>query len=74
MSKGIIWVIVCLALIIGGCSGDSAKELFETAELEVLQNNPKHAQQLYQELLQEYPDSPYAAQAKERLADLQAQQ
>jgi outer membrane protein assembly factor BamD (BamD/ComL family) len=54
-----------------GC-GDSAEQLFETAKLEELQNSPQHASELYQEILDRHPDSPYADQARERLAAIEA--
>jgi outer membrane protein assembly factor BamD (BamD/ComL family) len=59
----------CLALALLGC-GDQAKELFETAQFEELQSNAPHARQLYQEIVDQYPASPYAAQARERLGAL----
>lgn len=61
--------LLCLALLLAGC-GDKAKDLFETAQFEEKQFNPEHAGQLYQEILNKYPDSPYAAQARARLAEL----
>ncbi len=59
----------CLALLLLGCS-DRAKELYETAQFEERQFNAEHAGKLYQEILSKYPDSPYAAQARERLEAL----
>ena len=63
-------ILICLfALAMGvmGCSGDSAKDLYETAQLEELQKNREHAQQLYEEILQKHPNSEYAKKAEERL-------
>ena len=48
-----------------------AQELFETAELEELQNNQDHARQLYQEIIRKFPDSEYAKNAEERLSRLE---
>ncbi len=59
----------CLVLALFGC-GDQAKELFDTAQLEERQYNAPHARQLYQEIIDTYPDSPYAVQARERLGAL----
>lgn len=56
----------CLALALLGC-GDPAKDLFETAQLEERQYNAPHARQLYQQIVDNHPGSPYAAQARERL-------
>lgn len=60
---------LCCALALAGC-GDRPRELFETAQFEERQFNADHASQLYREILEKYPDSPYAAQARERLAAL----
>ena len=61
-----------LSLFLSGCSGDKAKDLLETAELEERQMNVPHAQQLYEELIRLYPSSPQAQTARERLAKLNA--
>ncbi len=61
-------ILLALGLLLGGAGcTDKAKELFETAKLEELQNNPEHAAKLYQEILKDHPKSPYAEQAKARL-------
>jgi TolA-binding protein len=39
--------------------------------LEEKQNNKPHATQLYRQIVEEYPDAPYADQAKTRLAELE---
>jgi TolA-binding protein len=58
------------ALSGGACSDRRAEELFDTAQLEELQNSPEHARQLYRELIDTYPESPYAAEAQTRLEAL----
>jgi TolA-binding protein len=63
-------LVLCLALVLAGC-GDRAKELYETAQFEEKQTNAEHAGKLYREIIEKYPDSPYAAQAKARLAELE---
>ena len=60
---------VMLMLPLAGC-GDGAEEVFETAQFEEVQNNREHARKLYNRILRDYPDSPFAAKAKERLAAL----
>jgi TolA-binding protein len=62
-------ITVCLTLF--GCSGDNAQSLFETAQLEELQHNTEHAEKLYREIIDKYPQSPYAEQAKDRLSAMQ---
>lgn len=59
-----------LLLLLFGC-GDKPKDLFDTAQLEEKQNNRPHATKLYRRIVEEYPDSPYAHQAKTRLAELE---
>jgi TolA-binding protein len=63
---------VMLSVLLGGCTGDKAKELLETAELEERQMNVPHAKQLYEEVIRLYPSSPQAQTARERLAKLNA--
>ena len=63
-------ILICLfelSMGVMGCSGDSAKDLYETAQLEELQKNRAHALQLYEEILQKHPNSEYAKKAEERL-------
>ncbi len=59
-----------LALPLAGC-GDGAEEMFETAQFEEVQNNREHARKLYNRILRDHPDSPFATKAKERLAALE---
>ncbi len=68
MREKIILLLLSLALAFSACSGNKAEELFETAKLEELQNAPDHAMQLYQEIVDKYPESEYALKAKERLS------
>lgn len=67
----------CLAggLLLGGvaacASADrAAQESFELAEFEERQGNVEHARQLYQEILNRYPQSEWAHKAKGRLETL----
>ena len=62
--------LLSLLLLVVGC-GDKAKDLFDTAQLEEKQNNRPHATKLYRQIVEDYPDSPYANQAKSRLAELE---
>lgn len=65
-------VLICaLAISLPACTKDGAKELYETAQLEELQNNPAHAKELYREILRKYPDSELAKKAGERLKALE---
>jgi outer membrane protein assembly factor BamD (BamD/ComL family) len=59
-----------LLLLLVGC-GDKAKDLYDTAQLEEKQNNRPHATKLYRQIVEKYPDSPYANQAKARLTELE---
>jgi len=70
MRSSILIIIVICLVSITGCSGDTPKELFETAKLEELQNNPDHARKLYQEIIKDHPESKYAKDAEKRLVTL----
>jgi outer membrane protein assembly factor BamD (BamD/ComL family) len=59
-----------IALGLSGCTGDSAKEMYETAQFEERQNNQAHAKQLYEAIIKDFPNSEYAPKAGERLAQL----
>jgi TolA-binding protein len=63
------WLVICLVLALAGC-GDRAKDLFETAQFEEKQTNTEHAGKLYRQIIDKYPKSAYAAQAKARLEAL----
>lgn len=66
--------IFCLLFffLLLACS-DRAADMYDTAQLEERQRNIDHARQLYSEILEEYPDSPYAEKARERLQELPKQ-
>lgn len=68
------WIVIVLAAIsfcmFSACSADQAKDLFETAQFEELQNNREHAEQLYKEIISKYPDSTYSRKAAARLAEI----
>lgn len=60
---------IVLATTLAACSS-SADELLETARFEELQRNVPQATKLYQQILDRYPNTPEAAEAKARLAIL----
>jgi len=70
MKKRMLVIVIIAVIALLSCSGDNASELFETAKFEELQNNRKHAVQLYEDIIKKYPQSEYADKAKERLAAL----
>ena len=70
MRQIVLILMVIIATVLSGCSGNGAEQLFDTAKLEELQNNREHATKLYQEIIQKYPESDYAKRAKERLSVL----
>lgn len=70
MKRGLIVFLMMAGVVVFGCSDKKAKELFETAQLEELQNNSQHAMKLYEEILRSYPESDYARQARDRLVIL----
>lgn len=70
MKVVILSLLILFSVSVSGCSGDQAKTLMDTALLEEKQHNPDHARQLYQEIIQKYPDSPFAKDAQKRLTGL----
>lgn len=70
MKQGVLIFFLLAALMLSGCSGGKAAELYDTAGFEELQNNKEHALQLYQEIIKKYPDSEYAKKAEERISQL----
>lgn len=68
--KRMLVLVMVLTGLMGACSADKSKELFETAQFEEKQNNKEHARQLYQEIVTKYPKSPLAKQAAGSLATL----
>ncbi len=56
-------------LSFSACSNPEAQslKLYETAQFEEEQFNIKHATELYEEILEKYPESASADQAKKRL-------
>lgn len=63
-------IVLGLAFTLAAC-GDRAKELYQTAQLEEKQFNQAHAVELYRQIVEKYPESPYAEQARGRLAALE---
>ena len=59
------FVTACLLLLLAGY-GDKAKDFYNPAQLEEKQFNKPHATKLYWQIVEEYPNSPYANQAKIR--------
>ncbi len=57
-------------VFVAACSGSGAKELYETAQFEELQNNHRHALQLYEEIVRDYPTSEFAKKSSERILKL----
>jgi hypothetical protein len=62
--------VILLGLAFTSCTGDKAKEILETAELEERQMNVPHAKQLYEDVIRLYPSSKEAEVARARLAAL----
>ena len=64
------WAVgVLLFSLLVGC-GEDPTQLLETARFEEQQNNLLHAQELYEQIIRDHPDSPQAQTAKERMAEL----
>lgn len=60
------FIMIC-AVSFFSCTGENAKELYNTAQFEELQKNTVHANELYEEIIKKYPESEYAEKAREKL-------
>ena len=66
-----LFLACCLVTLLAGC-GDKAKDFVrDGAARRRKQFNKPHATELYRQIVEQYPDSPYASQAKNRLAELE---
>jgi hypothetical protein len=54
------WLVAC---------GEDPQQLFETAQFEEQQQNRAHAQELYERILRDHPESAAARKAEERLKE-----
>ncbi|MBF0320747.1 MAG: hypothetical protein HQL01_13190 [Nitrospirae bacterium] len=71
MVRRFIFILAATAaIVLSSCGGESPKSMFETAQFEELQNNQKHAKELYEEILKKYPNTDYAQKSRERLEKL----
>ena len=68
--KFVILLMITVALVVSACAVENGEGLYETAQFEELQNNPEHARELYEELIEKYPDSEYAGKSKARISAL----
>ena len=68
----LILLFSSLFLTAQACSSkeDRAAELYSIAEFEEQQFNVEHATELYQEILEKYPDTSWAERATKRLDGL----
>lgn len=70
MKRLVLIFCAALAIAFAGCSGNNAAELYETAQLEELQQNHEHAMSIYQEIIERYPEGKHAENARARLSAL----
>jgi len=68
--KFVILLMITAALAVSACAVENGEGLYETAQFEELQNNPEHAKELYEEMIEKYPESEYAAKARARISEL----
>ena len=67
--RSLVLLLIVLANL-AGCMRSGAAELMETAKFEELQQNVPHARELYHQIVTDFPDSPEAKQARDRLTAL----
>jgi len=66
--------LLSLSIAFTGCAEQKAGEIYEIAQFEELQENWKHANQLYKEIIFKYPETEVASKAKKQLAKLLKEQ
>ena len=62
--------LICLIFLLMVSCGQSPRQLFETAEFEMLQTNYPHATKLYRQILEKHPESEFADKARRRLKEI----
>jgi len=68
----LLFISATLGMFSACSSADErAHELYSIAELEEEQRNLEHATQLYKELIDKYPHTPWADQAAARLHEIE---
>lgn len=73
MKKIFYLALLSLQLFLSSC-GDRPKQLFETAEFEMIQTNYPHASQLYQEIIEKHPNSKFVVESRKRLDEIRAKE
>jgi hypothetical protein len=61
------WFGIGLLLGLLIACGEDPRQLYETALFEEQQQNQAHAQELYERIIQQHPDSEFAEKARQRL-------
>ncbi len=64
-------IALLLGIVLGACGGEGPESLYGTAQFEETQTNFEHARQLYNQIIENYPDSEVAQKAKGRLEVLE---
>lgn len=59
-------------IMVWGC-GEDPRQLYETAQFEEQQHNRAHAQELYEQVIQQHPGSEFAEKARKRLEALKTE-
>ena len=67
MKKYILILLTVCCTALTACSSNQGKQQLETAQFEEKQNNKEHAIKLYEEVVTQYPGSPNAKTAQDRL-------
>ncbi|MCH8040757.1 MAG: hypothetical protein IH977_10500 [Nitrospinae bacterium] len=64
-------IALLLGIVLGACGGEGPESLYDTAQFEEKQTNFEHARQLYNQIIENYPDSEFAQKAQGRLERLE---
>ena len=61
------WIGLCLLCGMLLACGEDPRQIFETAQFEEQHHNRAHAQELYEQLILQFPESEFAEKARQRL-------
>ncbi|KIH76688.1 hypothetical protein SAMN05660860_01417 [Geoalkalibacter ferrihydriticus] len=67
------WIVLAFFVLFLTACSDRAGEMYETAQFEELQRNIPRALTIYQDIVDQHPDSPHAEKARERIAALEGE-
>lgn len=68
---GILLALFLTFIVTCAKSEGPAEALYSVGQLEEKQYNPEHATEIYQKIIEKYPDTPWAEKARKRIKDIE---